>query len=205
MRSRTLAARAPASSLPRIASPRMLTLMRKPSPVRRRTYFENVGSSEARMTSAVSLEIRQSTAFSVMAGIVGATLPSVARPKRSKPPRAAGTPSAVRSCKRSAERFASRMRSTWSVRSSSRSRPASSASNRASRLDEAASLREVSPSDASRRARARASALAVRTSSAGRPELLVVLAESRVGALMVEAFPRSGALSCATVAPWLSN
>ena len=139
------------------------------------------------------------------AGIVGATLPSVARPKRSKPPRAAGTPSAVRSCKRSAERFASGMRSTWSVRSSSRSRPASSASNRASRLDEAASLREVSPSDASSRARARASALAVRTSSAGRPELLVVLAESRVGALMVEAFPRSGALSCATVAPWLSN
>jgi hypothetical protein len=47
--------------------------------------------------------------------------------------------------------------------------------------------------------------LAIRTSSAGRPELLVALAESKVGALMMEAFLKPGALSCATVAPWLSN
>ena len=167
MRSRTLLVRAPASWLPRIASPRMLTLMRKPSPVRRRTYVENIGSSDARMTSAVSLLMRQSTARSVMAGMAGATLPSVASPMRSKPPSEAGTPSAVRSCKRSAERLALRMRSTWSVRSSRRSRPASSASNRASRLEEASSLREVSCRDALRRASARTSALAMRYSSAG--------------------------------------
>ena len=191
MRLSTLLQRARASSSPRIASPSRFRLTRKPSPVRRFTYLLKVGSSAARMTSAVSFPMRQSTACSQTHGIAGATLPRVARPSRSNPPSDAGTPPAVRSWRRSAARLRSRILSTWSVRSSSRSRPASSASSRARRLDEAASAREVSPSDASNSAMARASALSTRTASDGKTFWVPDAGVSTVGALMARECPCS--------------
>ena len=130
-------------------------------------YLLNAGSSEGRITPAVSFAIRQLTAFSVIPGMSGAILPRVARPNRSNPPSDAGTPAAVSSCSRRADLLAVRIRNTWSVRSSRRSRPAESASSLDRRVAEAASLREVSARDASKRASARAWARSISSASLG--------------------------------------